>query len=307
MPRWSDRQLGPVVDRQPDPRRRRPAAARRSAGGKSDAPAGQAAAPLSLAGAVVAPTCSPAGLAQEHRPRAGAPVRCALPVHAARRAWSWRCRERCSGAAAAGPNRAGSLFRGADRPGQQSTTRRGSETASRATSSAASTRATRYALRTSGRSVSIYGQAIGEDEANGAESLLGSAAPISPCRSGCERGFFVSMRTRRPGTFGTPHRLGLAITSTPTATQLGDPLGHPPGRRPPDLGRRLRRPRRLDRRVDLHRGSAYPTASAGRARQDLGANAEVAWQAIAPRFALMYWRDPRDRTRAQLWWQLALP
>ena len=63
----------------------------------------------------------------------------------------------------------------------------------------------------------------------------------------------------------------------------------------------------------LHRGSAYPTraALAGR-RHDLGgANAEVAWQVTPDArlgFALMYWRDPLEtRTRAQLWWQLALP
>jgi hypothetical protein len=62
----------------------------------------------------------------------------------------------------------------------------------------------------------------------------------------------------------------------------------------------------------LHRGNAYATAQlypgGGRLA---GLDGEVAWQIDARSrvgLALACWRDPSgERTRAQLWWRIALP
>lgn len=174
----------------------------------------------------------------------------------------------------------------------------------------------RYTFRWGeGRSVSIYGQAIGEDEADNLPShYLGSVGidAAVPVAGGSARLFLEHANTAVDG-FGSPI-LGGAYRHhiyTDGYTQLGDPLGHPAAGdvrltsagvfvdRGPWTGAFM-----------LHRGSAYATSQlypgGGRLA---GANAEVAWQ-VTPEsrlgLALTWWRDPIEtRTRVQLWWQLA--
>jgi hypothetical protein len=168
------------------------------------------------------------------------------------------------------------------------------------------------------RSVSIYGQAIGEDEANSRPShfLASAGADLSLPIGGAQVRWFVEhANTTARDAFGKA-QLGAAYRHhiyTEGYTQLGDPLGHP-----------LAGDAKLtsvgvfvDRGTEtgvlmLHRGSAYPTAQRWPGGGYIGgANAEVAWR-VTPNarlgFALMYWRDPLEtRTRGQVWLQVALP
>jgi hypothetical protein len=177
----------------------------------------------------------------------------------------------------------------------------------------------RYTFRWGeGRSVSIYGQAIGEDEANHQPShfLASAGADLALPIRGAEVRFFVEhANTTADDAFGAAE-LGIAYRHhvyTDGYTQLGDPLGHP-----------IAGDSRLTSAgvyVDggawagalmLHRGSAYATAQRwpGGGRIS-GANAEASWQLARDTrlgLALTYWKDPlQTRTRAQLWWQVALP
>ena len=177
----------------------------------------------------------------------------------------------------------------------------------------------RYTFRWGeGRSVSIYGQAIGEDEANNQPSRFLASAGVDlavPIEGAAVRFFIEHANTTANDVFGTPE-LGTAYRHhvyTAGYTQLGDPLGHP-----------IRGDASLtsagvyvDRgawsgALMLHRGSAYATAQRWPGGGRLyGANADAAWQVARDSWlgvSLLHWRDPlRTETRAQLWWQIALP
>jgi len=168
------------------------------------------------------------------------------------------------------------------------------------------------------RTASIYGQAIGEDEAGHLPShylaLIGVDTAFS-VGAASVRLFAERANTTMSGAGGTPllggayrHHIYLG-----GYTHQGSPLGHPAGG---DV-----RLNSLGVLVDsgawsgtlmLHRGDAYATAQLypGGGRLS-GVNGEVAWQVDARTrlgLVLAYWRDPfGDRTRAQLWWQIAFP
>ena len=166
------------------------------------------------------------------------------------------------------------------------------------------------------RTASVYGQAIGEDEAGNLPShylvMFGIdtafALDIATVRLFVERA-----NTTMSGAFGMP-LLGGAYRHhvyTDGYTQQAEPLGQPAGG---DV--RLNSTGVL---VDagawtgtlmLHHGDAYPTAQLypGGGRLD-GVNGEVTWQVDQGSrvgLVLAHWRGPSgfgDRTRAQLWWQ----
>jgi len=178
----------------------------------------------------------------------------------------------------------------------------------------------RYTYRwgNGGRSASIYGQAIGEDEANSRPSHFLASAGVDlalPIDDANLRFFVEHANTTARDTFGKA-QFGSAYRHHIYAdgyTQLGDPLGHPAwgDARLTSAGVYIDGGAWTGAFM-LHRGSAYPTAQRwpGGGRIS-GANAEVAWQVTPDArlgFALMYWRDPLEtRTRAQLWLQVALP
>lgn len=166
------------------------------------------------------------------------------------------------------------------------------------------------------RTVSIYGQAIGEDEAGHLPSHYLGAAGIDTAFAlgpGTARIFFERANTSARGFYGSP-LLGIAYRHhiyTDGYTQQGEPLGHP-----------------VDGDVALnsigilvdagawtgtlmfHRGDAYPTAQLYPGGGRLGGvNGEVAWQLDSRSrlgLAMTYWREPQgERTRAQLWWRFA--
>jgi len=177
----------------------------------------------------------------------------------------------------------------------------------------------RYTFRWGeGRSVSVYGQAIGEDEANHQPSHFLASMGVDlalPIEGAAARFFVERANTTANDAFGAA-QFGSAYRHhiyTAGYTQLGDPLGHP-----------IAGDARLTSAgvyvdggawagvVMLHRGSAYATAQRWPGGGKLsGANAEGSWQlARDSRLAvsLSYWKDPlQTQTRAQLWWQLALP
>ena len=140
--------------------------------------------------------------------------------------------------------------------------------------------------------------------------------PRSRSNAAAVRLFAERANTTMSGAFGTP-LLGGAYRHhiyTDGYTQQGEPLGQPAGG---DV-----RLNSIGVLVDagawtgtlmLHHGDAYPTAQLypGGGRID-GVNGEVAWQ-VDPRsrlgLVLAHWREPSgfgDRTRAQLWWRVAL-
>jgi hypothetical protein len=164
------------------------------------------------------------------------------------------------------------------------------------------------------RTLSIYGQAIGEDEAGGLPSHY--LASI-----GADTAFAVDMATVRlfvehanttmSGAFGTPilggaYRHGIYVDGY---TQRGEPLGHPAGG---DV-----RLTSIGAFVDagawsgtlmLHDGDAYPSATLYPGGGKLsGGNAALAWQidpASRVGIEVAHWRDPGGTsTRAQLWWR----
>jgi hypothetical protein len=168
------------------------------------------------------------------------------------------------------------------------------------------------------RTASIYGQAIGEDEAGHWPShylaMLGVDTTFG-LDAGTLRLFVERANTAMSGAFGTP-LLGGAYRHhiyTDGYTQQGEPLGQPAGG---DV-----RLNSIGVLVDagawtgtlmLHRGDAYPTAQLypGGGRID-GFNGEVTRQVDSfSRLGLVlaHWRAPSgfgDRTRAQLWWRVA--
>jgi len=166
------------------------------------------------------------------------------------------------------------------------------------------------------RTASIYGQAIGEDEAGHWPShYLGLIGVDTAFAVGAAtvRLFVERANTTMAGAVGRP-LLGGAYRHhiyTDGYTHQGQPLGHPAGGdvRLNSLGVFV------DGRVwsgtlMLHRGDAYATAQfypgGGRI---CGVNGEASWQVDAASrlgLVLAYWRDPSgERTRAQLWWRVA--
>ena len=177
----------------------------------------------------------------------------------------------------------------------------------------------RYTFRWGeGRSVSVYGQAIGEDEANHQPSHFLASMGVDlalPIEGAAVRLFVERANTTANDAFGAA-QFGSAYRHhiyTAGYTQLGDPLGHPIA----GDARLTSAGVYLDGGawagvVMLHRGSAYATAQRWPGGGKLaGANAEASWQ-VAPDsrlgVSLTYWKDPlQTQARAQLWWQLALP
>ncbi|HEY5324133.1 MAG TPA: capsule assembly Wzi family protein [Caldimonas sp.] len=177
----------------------------------------------------------------------------------------------------------------------------------------------RYTWRLgNGRSISIYGQAIGEDEANHRPSHFLASAGLDlalPIGDADVRFFVEHANTTARGTFGEP-QLGAAYRHhiyTAGYTQLGDPLGHPlwGDALLTSVGAYVDRGT-VTGAVMVHWGAAYPTAQRWPGGGKIsGANAEVAWKVTQDTrlgVALMYWRDPLEtRTRAQVWGQIKLP
>lgn len=164
------------------------------------------------------------------------------------------------------------------------------------------------------RTVSVYGQGIGEDEAGGWPShylaTFGADAAF-PIGTATLRVFAERADTSLNGAFGTPI-LGSAYRHhiyTDGYTQQGDPLGHPAGGdvRLTSIGV-IADAGAWTGTVMVHRGDAYVTSQLypGGGRLS-GEDVEVAWQMDpGSRIGLqvMRWRDPlATRTRAQLWWR----
>jgi Capsule assembly protein Wzi len=168
------------------------------------------------------------------------------------------------------------------------------------------------------RTLSIYGQMIGEDEAGHLPShYLGAIGVDSTFAlgAGTARVFIERADTAMSGSFGTPILGGAYRTRIyPDGyTQQGAPLAYPPGGDVVlDSIGILGAAGAGTGMLMLHRGYAYATAQlypgGGRLA---GLDGEVAWQIDARSrvgLALACWRDPSgERTRAQLWWRIALP
>lgn len=174
----------------------------------------------------------------------------------------------------------------------------------------------RYTLRLGAdRSVSVYGQAIGEDESGNLPShYLGSAGVDTAFafRGATLRLFAEAADTSMVGAFGSP-LLGGAYRHhiyTDGYSHLGDPLGHPAGGdvRLASAGVFVEAGAWAGSFV-AHRGRGYRTAQhyAPGARLS-GANAELTWRLDAAArvgFALWHWNDGEARrTRGQLWWEI---
>jgi hypothetical protein len=167
------------------------------------------------------------------------------------------------------------------------------------------------------RTFSIYGQAVGEDEAGLLPShYLGSLGVDTAFRAGLGRWrvFVEAADSSMSGAFGTPI-LGAYRhhTYTDGYTQRGEPLGHPAGGdvRLATVGAFVAAGA-WSATAMLHGGRAYGTAQTQAPGARLaGANVETSWR-VDDRsrlgLALFHWRagDSR-RSRAQLWWQRALP
>lgn len=166
------------------------------------------------------------------------------------------------------------------------------------------------------RTVAIYGQAIGEDEAGHLPSHYLGAAGVDTAfalEAATARVFFERADTTIRGFYGAPI-LGSAYRHyiyTDGYTQQGEPLAHPAAG---DVVLNS-----LGVLVDagawtgtlmLHHGSAYQSAQLYPGGGHLeGVNGEVAWQ-VDPRsrvgLAVAHWREPQaKKTRAQLWWRFA--
>ena len=171
----------------------------------------------------------------------------------------------------------------------------------------------RYTLRLrDATSFSLYGQAIGEDQAGGWPSRYLASAGIDAAftaRGAGWRVFVERADTTLHGAFGTPI-LGVAYRHHIYAagyTQRGSPLGHPAGGdvRLTSLGV-LGDAGRWTALVVLHRGDAYRTAQLYAPGGNIGGlDAQLAWRLDADLtlgLALFRWRDPQaHRTRGQLW------
>ena len=302
--------LGTGLDRQPDPRRRRPAGAGgRLAQDRADAVPRRAVPWLGPWSADV----FVGELSQRSGPRPRPSARRPLPGHALAGLELGALARRCSGAAAAATRawaRCGERWPASDNaesgalddePGNQLA---GFDA--------------RYTISLGdGRTLSIYGQGIGEDEANSRPShYLGSVGVDTAfdAAGGRWRVFVEAADTSMNGAFGTPI-LGGAYRHhiyTDGYTQRGQPLGHPAGGdvRLASLGAFVRGC--LERRRDApcrprlqHRADASSRAPAWAARMS---RRLALRRSIAPRpGAFPLARGRFARTRAQLWWQQALP
>jgi len=166
------------------------------------------------------------------------------------------------------------------------------------------------------RTLSIYGQAIGEDEAGGLPShYLGSVGldAAFPLDAMTLRLFVEHANTTLNGTFGTPilasaYRHHIYVAGY---TQRGEPLGHPIGgdARLTSIGA-IVDGGAWSGTVMLHHGDAYPSATRHPGGGSLsGGNAALNWQ-IDPAsrlgIELAYWRDAGGTSaRAQLSWRWA--
>jgi len=164
------------------------------------------------------------------------------------------------------------------------------------------------------RTVSIYGQGIGEDESGHWPShYLATFGADTAFRLGAAtmRVFAERADTTMNGAFGTPI-LGGAYRHhiyTDGYTQQGDPLGHPAGGdvRLTSIGA-IVDAGAWSGTMMIHRGDAYVTSQLypGGGRLS-GEDAEVAWHRDpSSRIGLQLtrWRDPfATRTRAQLSWR----
>ena len=164
------------------------------------------------------------------------------------------------------------------------------------------------------RTVSVYGQGIGEDESGGWPShylATFGADTAFAIGTAALRLFVERADTSLNGAFGRPI-LGSAYRHhiyTDGYTQQGDPLGHPAGGdvRLTSIGV-IADAGAWTGTFMLHRGDAYATSQLypGGGRLT-GEDGEVAWQIDpASRIGLQVtrWRDPfATRTRAQVWWR----
>lgn len=163
---------------------------------------------------------------------------------------------------------------------------------------------------------SVYGQAIGEDEAGGMPSKylasFGTDAAFETAGGASLRVFAEHADTVAGGISGHPH-YGTAYRHgvyRQGYTQQGLPLGFPAGGDVVLTSVGLIADRApWSAMLMLHHGRAQPGtqlfAQPGPLR---GADAELAWQAADGRerlgLTLSAWRDPLERrTRAQIWWQ----
>jgi hypothetical protein len=166
------------------------------------------------------------------------------------------------------------------------------------------------------RTLSIYAQAIGEDEAGGLPShYLGSIGidAAFAVNATSVRLFVEHANTTLGGTFGTPI-LGSAYRHaiyTDGYAHRGEPLGHPVGgdARLTSIGA-IVDAGAWSGTLMLHQGDAYPTATLYPGGGRLyGGNAALAWQidpASRVGIELAHWRDPGGEwTRAQVWWRYA--
>ena len=176
----------------------------------------------------------------------------------------------------------------------------------------------RYTWRMpSGTSVSVYGQAIGEDEAGGLPSMyLGSAGlDAAFVAGGASMRVFVERANSVAGGIAGHDRSGVAYRHAVYQqgyTQQGQPLGFPAGGDVTLTSVGLIAERApYAAALMLHRGRAHADAQLfaqpGRIE---GADAQIAWNTSAADrigLTLAHWRDPAARrSRAQLWWEHTL-
>ena len=164
------------------------------------------------------------------------------------------------------------------------------------------------------RTLSIYGQGIGEDEAGGLPShyLASIGVDAAFAVDATTLRFFVEHAdTTLNGAFGAPI-LGSAYRHSIYVdgyTQRGQPLGHPVGGdvRLTSIGA-LVDAGAWSATLMVHDGHAYPTATLYPGGGKVyGGDAALVWQIdVASRVGieLAHWRDPGGTaTRAQLWWR----
>ena len=164
------------------------------------------------------------------------------------------------------------------------------------------------------RTLSIYGQGIGEDEAGGLPSHYLASIGIDGAfavDSTTVRLFVEHANTTLNGAFGAPilasaYRHAVYVDGY---THRGEPLGHPVGGdvRLTSIGA-LVDAGAWSATLMLHDGHAYPTATLYPGGGNLyGADTALAWQIDAASrvgIELAHWRDPAGTsTRAQLWWR----
>jgi len=172
----------------------------------------------------------------------------------------------------------------------------------------------RYTHRLGERgAVSVYAQAIGEDEAGGLPSMyLGSTgADFAFEASGASWRVFAERANTVAGGFAGHDRPGVAYQHSVYLqgyTQQDRPLGFPAGGdlTLTSLGLLVERGPYAGMLV-LHHGRSHPGAQLSAPGRVRGLDGELAWKlAAADRIGatLTHWRDPDStRSRLQLWWQ----